>query len=173
MNDPFALLGLGRRFDIDLKEAEKKHRELSKALHPDRFVAPAERRVALEKSIQVNEAYRTLKDPVRRAEALFGLAGVPVGDGKEPMAPPSFLMEMMESREALADARAERDLQKIRALGAEMRERRASLEAELDGVVWGDVDVATTALPKLGELRFYVRYDEEVRASEDALEDTP
>src|SRR3954452_24253892 len=117
--DPFATLGAARRFDLDLAALEKTHRELSRALHPDRFAqtGASERRAALEKAANVNEAWRMLRDPIRRAEALFRLAGVAVGETNEPKASPAFLMEVMEDREALAEARAARDLTKVKKLG--------------------------------------------------------
>src|SRR5436190_17186161 len=104
--DPFAVLGAPRIFDLDLAVLEKTHRELSRALHPDKFTqaGASERRAVLEKAASVNEAWRTLRDPIRRAEALFALAGFEVGENKEPKPSAAFLMDMMESREELADA---------------------------------------------------------------------
>ena len=86
-----------------MAELEKRHRELSRALHPDRHAdkTPAERRHALGKAIEVNEAFRVLKDPVRRAEALLRGRGVHIEEGKEAPADPSFLMDIMELRETL------------------------------------------------------------------------
>src|SRR5580704_16044101 len=106
--DPFAVLGIERRYDIDLAAVEKRHRELSRALHPDRYAdaGAAERRLTLAKAVEVNEAWRTLRDPIARAEALFLLAGVAVGERNEPKPSPAFLMETMERREVLADAKA-------------------------------------------------------------------
>ena len=79
--DPFATLGIARAFDVDLAAVEKTHRELSRALHPDRYVgapARASARAALAKAVEVNEAWRVVRDPIRRAEALLALAGVAV-----------------------------------------------------------------------------------------------
>ena len=89
--DPFATLGAPRRFDLDLGALEKTHRELSRALHPDRFASAgaSERRAVLEKAASVNEAWRALRDPIRRAEALFSLAGIAVGETHEPKPTPS------------------------------------------------------------------------------------
>src|SRR5690554_1416912 len=117
--DPFATLGAPRRFDLDLTALAKTHRELSRALHPDKFAqaSASERRAALEKAANVNEAWRILRDPVRRAEALFTLAGARVGETHEPKPGPLFLMEVMEQREALAEARSSKDLERVRALG--------------------------------------------------------
>src|SRR6267378_3887868 len=106
--DPFATLGAERRFDLDLSVLEKTHRDLSRALHPDRYAqaSASERRAALEKASSVNEAWRTLRDPIKRAEALFLLSGVAVGETNEPKPSADFLMEVLEQREALAEARA-------------------------------------------------------------------
>src|SRR5262245_33922802 len=131
--DPFATLGAPRRFDLDLTVLEKTHRELSRALHPDKFAqaGASERRAALEKAASVNEAWRILRDPIRRAEALFQLEGFAVGETNEPQPSPMFLMEMMEEREALADARAARDLEKVRKLAAGIEAHAKSVEAQI------------------------------------------
>src|SRR5271165_3863841 len=106
--DPFAILGIAPAFDVDLSVIEKTHRELSRTLHPDRYLGAgaSERRAALAKAVEVNEAWRIVREPIRRAEALLRLRGVEVGDAVEPAADPEFLTEMMEQREALADARS-------------------------------------------------------------------
>ncbi|MDB4940929.1 MAG: Chaperone protein HscB [Labilithrix sp.] len=169
--DPFALLGLEPRFDLDLAAAEKTHRELSRALHPDRYAqtGATERRAALEKAASVNEAWRAVRDPVKRAEALFALAGVPVGENHEPKASPAFLMEVLDEREALADARAAKDLAKVRAIGEKMAARKAAAEKALAaGLAAGEGrDAVAKLVPVLGELRFYKRFLDEVRAIEE------
>ncbi len=101
MHDPFTTLGLLPAFDLDVEAAEKRHRELSRALHPDRYAQspPAERRAALGKAIEVNEAWRTLRDPIRRGEALLRRMGLHVDEGQEPRPDPALLMEMMEKKE--------------------------------------------------------------------------
>jgi molecular chaperone HscB len=170
--DPFATLGAPRRFDLDLAALEKTHRDLSRTLHPDRFAqaSASERRAALEKAADVNEAWRTLREPVSRAEALFRSVGVRVGETHEPQATAAFLMEVMEDREALAEARAARDLDRVRALGAAMEARAQSTEAKLAaGFAEGppDREAALSLLPLLGELRFFKRFLDEVGAIED------
>lgn len=166
--DPFATLGAPRRFDLDLSVLEKTHRELSRALHPDKFAqaSASERRAALEKAAAVNEAWRMLRDPIKRAEALFRLHGIAVGEDKEPKASPDFLMDVLEQREALAEARGAKDLAKVTKLGESMRARAAATEKKLaDGFASGAEP--RTLLPLLGELRFYKRFLEEVEAIEE------
>ena len=170
--DPFATLGAPRRFDVDLTALEKTHRELSRALHPDRFArtGASERRGALEKMTNVNEAWRVVRDPIRRAEALFRLAGAEVGETREPKTPSAFLMDVMAHREALADARAARDLANVRKLGAEMLERSKVVASKLaETFASGAPDLSRISL--LGELRFYARFREEVLAIEEEAEE--
>ena len=168
--DPFAVLGIERRYDIDLGAVEKRHRELSRALHPDRYAdaGAAERRLTLAKAIEVNEAWRTVRDPIARAEALFSLAGIAVGERNEPKPSPAFLMETMERREVLAEAKAKRDLAAIEHLVGEVDARRRAIEDELGtGFVRGEK--LAELVPLLGELRFHRRFLDEVSAIEDAL----
>lgn len=177
MMDPFALLGVDRRFDLDLAAIEKTHRDLSRALHPDRFAQAnaSERRAALEKAASVNEAWRTLRDPVRRAEALFRTYGVEVGEEHEPKASPTFLMEILEEREALAEARAERNVEKIASLGNAMRDRARETEGKLAAGFHRasgppSCEDVQKLLPHLGELRFFRRVLEEISAIEEESE---
>jgi molecular chaperone HscB len=170
--DPFATLGLDRAFDVDLRAVEKTHRELSRALHPDRFVqAPAsERKAALEKAVAVNEAWRIVRDPIRRAEALLGLAGVSVAEDKAPRAGPEFLMEMMELREALSEAKVAKDVARVREMAKGIEERSTRVQAELgEGFARRDASSLPSLAGKLGELRFYQRFLDEVSAIEDEL----
>jgi molecular chaperone HscB len=166
--DPFAMLGAQRRFDLDLGALEKTHREVSRALHPDKFAgaAPSERRAALEKAASVNEAWRILRDPIRRAEALFELEGLAVGETNEPKPSPAFLMEMLEEREALAEARAAKDLEKVRKAGANVEKRMQAAEKALMAGFDSRQDIPKL-LPLLGELRFYRRFLDEVEAIEE------
>ena len=174
--DPFETLGAPRRFDLDLSALEKTHRELSRALHPDKFAqaGASERRSALEKAANVNEAWRILRDPIRRAEALFRVEGIAVGEANEPKASPMFLMEVMEEREALAEARAAKNLPKVRALASGIALRARDVEEKLiAGFANGSPsrDALEKLLPLLGEMRFYRRFLDEVEAIEEEAEE--
>lgn len=174
MTDPFETLGVEARFDLDLPAIEQRHRDLSKALHPDRYAGapPAERRLALSRAIDVNEAYRVLRDPIRRAEALIRRGGVPVGEVAEPKAAPALLMEVMEAREELAEARASKDLARVASLGAAMSKRQSAIESRLAREIadaGADQDKLRSVLPSLGELRYVRRFLDEVSAIEEDL----
>ena len=174
MSDPFATLGIDARFEIDMQKVEQRHRDLSRALHPDKYSgAPAaERRLALGKAIEVNEAFRLMRDPIRRAEALMRRAGVSVGETEEPKASPALLMDMMESREELAEAARKKDAAAIARLGEGMRAREqetlGALGAGFDAA-GGDPKKLAGLLPKLGELRYMRRFLDEVSALEEEL----
>ncbi len=170
--DPFAMLGAPHRFDLDLAQVERTHRELSRALHPDKFSAAgaSERREALDKAASVNEAWRVLRDPIRRAEALFAAVGLPIGETNEPKPETTFLMEMLDEREALAEARAKKDLERVASLGAAVLARMKQAEARLAagfGEAAPTPEAVRPLLPVLGELRFYRRFLDEVSAIED------
>ena len=79
--DFFSFLGLPRKLRIDMADLEQRYRALSRQFHPDYFynAPPAERRGALEKSSYLNDAYRTLKNPIARVEYLLKLEGVAAG----------------------------------------------------------------------------------------------
>jgi molecular chaperone HscB len=167
--DPFVTLGIARGFDVDLAAVEKTHRELSRALHPDRFVnaSGSERKAALANAVAVNEAWRVVRDPIRRAEALLRLAGVGVGEDGEAKADPEFLMEMLELREALAEAKQARDLPKVREMERAVEERaRGAERAFAEGFARGE---AASLAGTVGELRFYRRFLDEAGAIEEEL----
>ena len=122
--DAFDLLGLPERFDLDAAVIESAFFAKSRELHPDRFAtAPADARVAaLSRSRALNDAYQTVKKPVPRAEYLLARAGVTIGDNER--LDPSFLMEILELREELAEARVAKRTSEVEALQAKMAARR-------------------------------------------------
>lgn len=101
----FEWFGLSPAVDIDEAVLRPRWRELQQTYHPDRAGSdPAAQRVALQRSAQVNEAYHTLRDPVRRAAYLLALAGHPLDLERSTVADTDFLMAQLELREALDEA---------------------------------------------------------------------
>ncbi|MBI2394864.1 MAG: Fe-S protein assembly co-chaperone HscB [Deltaproteobacteria bacterium] len=177
--DPFETLALPRRFGLDLKLAEARHLELSKTLHPDRYVGapPNERRLALSRAVEVNEAWRALRDPIKRAEAILRLSGLEaeVGETREPKPSGAFLMEVMEAREALEEAKASRDAARVegvvREARAQLGDAERALARAIDPVLdqGGGAAELRAAIPLLGRLRYAARLLEEARNAEDDL----
>ena len=99
--DYFSFFGLPRRLELDEAVLEREYYALSRKLHPDVYSRASDREQewSLEKTSQLNDAYRTLKSPIDRAFYLAGLKGVEMpGDGKT-IDDPELLMEAMEARE--------------------------------------------------------------------------
>ncbi len=169
--DPFEALGVEPNFSLDLGLLEQRHRDLSRALHPDRHASAgaAERRMALGRAIEVNEAFRTLKNPVRRAEALLARRGVASGEGKEPPASPALLMEVMERREALSEIRHSKDEASLARLIAEVRSEEARTEHALAEQFTQAAAGPAEILKRIGELRYYRRFLEEAASISDEL----
>jgi molecular chaperone HscB len=103
----FELFGLPVAFDIDADDLASRYRELQRRVHPDKFAnaSDQERRLSLQMTAQVNEAFQTLKDPVRRGRYLLSLRGVDIDEETDTAMDPAFLMEQMEWRENLEEMR--------------------------------------------------------------------
>ncbi|MCX5746472.1 MAG: Fe-S protein assembly co-chaperone HscB [Proteobacteria bacterium] len=165
-SDAFGALGLPARFDLDPQVIEQAFFERSKELHPDRFAtAPAAERVAaLSRSRALNDAYQTLKKPVPRAEYLLACRGVKIGDNER--LDPTFLMEILEEREALAEARIAKDRAVIETFEASWKAKRAAAITRLGAAFAGDdVDAIKRELILL---RYVDRYLEECDAALEA-----
>ena len=131
--DHFAALGLPRTFDLDPALLEARFHERSRRLHPDRFARadPRERRYSLERATRVNDAWRALRDPRRRAAHLLLLLGCDPAAQARAGEEPAFLEVQLGWRERLALARAAGDEVAARAVAGEARGRLAALEGEV------------------------------------------
>ncbi len=120
----FIEFSLEPNYEIDLKDLERRYLERSKQVHPDRFVnAPTRDRVAaLSASMAVNQAYNILKNDRLRAEHLLSLFGLSIDQGEK--IDPTFLIEILEAREELAEALAASNHSLVRELEEAMLDRR-------------------------------------------------
>jgi molecular chaperone HscB len=167
----FELLGLPASFAIDAAALDRAWRELQAEVHPDRHAAAddASRRLALQASARLNEAYRALKDPVERGRYLLHLRGVDAFDETDTRLPLDFLEAQLERRERAAEASEAGDVEAlddiVAEIRAESRERERELAHLLDGA--GDGGLATAVLR---EMRFLVKVAEDVGAMAEALD---
>ncbi len=149
----FELFGLPARFRLDAAVLDECYRELQSAVHPDRFahLPEAERRVAMQWATQVNEAYRTLKNPVPRALYLLSLKGVDAGTEANSALPAEFLIEQMEWREAVMEARGGSDLEELEKLSSRVRAERQKRVEEIASLIddQSDLDTAAAATRRL------------------------
>jgi molecular chaperone HscB len=144
--DFFSFLGLSRRLRIDVADLEQRYRALSRQFHPDYFynASAAERRASLERSSYLNDAYRTLKNPVARIEYLLKLEGAlaseTAGRASASMPPAGLLEEVFALNEELDDIRGERSSgapaeqwkARLERARAPIEQKRAEHEAALD-----------------------------------------
>jgi len=157
----FELFGLPALFAVDAAALEARYHELQREVHPDRFAAAAdaERRVSMQLATRVNEAYQTLKSPLRRAVYILQLRGVDPGLETNTAMPPDFLMEQMSWRERIEAGSAEPEaLVRLRAgLRDESRKVYEKLHDQLDE---GRDDEAASQTVRA--LMFYAKLDEEI-----------
>ena len=198
--DFFRVLGVPASYALDLGAAEARFRDLARQFHPDRFAKadPRARRASLQRSVQLNEAWRTIKDPVRRAEYVLQRAGYPIGAdeaGTRPQqgdgegvasrgggpprvrvaVPPALLGEILELREELGDARATGDDARVQEMATGMRGR---IDAALARVAHAlgrnerDGDASAQAWEAVTHdliaIRYFRRFLDEVAAHEEA-----
>jgi molecular chaperone HscB len=171
MTSPFELLGVPALFALDEQELEKRHRELSRALHPDRYAgrSSSERREALSRAISVNEAFRKLRDPLSRAEALLSQLGREVSEGNQPKPEPALLMRVMEQREELSLARRAGDRARVEGLAASAASAAEESTERMADAFSEDPIPVEEVLKLLGELRYLQRLKDEASAALDEL----
>src|SRR5215212_1493712 len=120
--DYYAFMGLPRRLNLDVDEIERRFRTLSRQFHPDFFynATSAERRASLERSSYLNDAYRTLRDPIARIQYLLQIEGLASSGPAEAskQVPPGLLEEVFALNEELDEIRA------LRGAGAAAEEWR-------------------------------------------------
>jgi molecular chaperone HscB len=163
LRDHFELLGLPPAFSLDPARLEARYRELQGRVHPDRFASgtDADRRMAMQWATRANEAYRTLRDPVNRARYLLGLKGFDTGEESNTAMPADFLMQQMEWREAVAEARGTRDAAALRALRAQMAGEREEMLRQLERAIDRDANY-DAGCSLVRKLRFLEKLDEEI-----------
>jgi molecular chaperone HscB len=187
MTDFFTLFALPHHLHLDLAALEKTFYAQSRKLHPDRFASrpPEEQQAALAASSQLNDAYRTLRDPIARTEYLLALQGIQLeeqsraatdaakatGTEKKQVAPPDLLEEAFELNMALEEMRMDPDPNTLRDLEAAREKFTAMLtetqqSLELLWTQWDTAldtnnapaqDTAKTAMVALLNRRSYIR----------------
>ena len=172
-DDHFALMGLPRRQSLDRAGLDARYREILACVHPDRHAGgtSADQRLAMQWATRINEAYQTLKSPLARARYLLTLGGHDIGSESNTAMPTQFLMEQMELREAVEDAKhsggetAHRALVDLSArLAAQIAAGHARLETQLD-----DAADAAGAAALVRQLMFEEKLRDEVDDALDAI----
>ena len=133
MSQYFTLFQLEPQFDIDTDSLEQNYRTLAARFHPDRFASASafEQKQAVMMSSTVNEAYRTLKNPTDRAAYLLRQQGIDADAPEHTSFAPEFLMQQMEWRETLAEARGGQGQTALTALDKEISGAQQELWRDL------------------------------------------
>lgn len=167
----FEIFGLPESFRLDLADITQRYRQLQQQLHPDRFASASdqERRLSVQTVAMVNEAFQTLKDPVRRGRYLLQLRDVDTGEESDTSMDPAFLMEQMELRESLGEARQdEHPLVRLGTLETDVREALESRIARLETCFSdGAEEDLKTARNIVRELQFLQKMQTEIEQLEE------
>jgi molecular chaperone HscB len=177
-SDYFAMFEIPRKLWIEMSVLEQKFLQLSWKLHPDNFVNanPEEREVSLKRSSELNDAYRTLRDPVARVEYLLAIEGARKEGETKQQAPPELLEEVFELNEWLDELReaqaSEADTSSLKhrlvAAKGNFEQKLAEVDGELQGAArdWdksldsADCAERTVVITRLNDLlnrRSYIR----------------
>ena len=167
-SNDFELFGLDQRFRQDRAALDTRWKDLQREAHPDKFAAQgtAAQRIAMQWSVRINEAYQRLKDPLKRAAYLCELHGAPVNAENNTAMPAIFLMQQMEWREELDDAKSAEDLDKI---SLQFNQAKHKVLEEIEQLL----DLAQNypaAVAQVRALMFIERFAADVDARLDQLE---
>jgi molecular chaperone HscB len=167
----FELFGLHPAFDVPMDAVERSYREIQSHVHPDRFAdaTDAERRAAMQWATRVNEAYETLREPLKRARYLLALRGVDAEVETNTSMPPEFLMAQMEWREAVEEAKEAADVDGLDHLLVRLRRDMHDLYGRLGQAL--DAGSDAEAAGTVRKLMFYEKIQDELGDALAALED--
>ena len=167
----FQLFGLAQSYQTDTAQLEQQYRALQALVHPDKsaHLPDAEQRLAMQRATLVNEAYQTLRSPLRRARYLLSLYGVDTQEENNTVMPMDFLAAQMELREAVAEAQQAGDATVLDKLEAQIKRETRELDAQLAVKIDTEKDYATAA-GLVRKLRFMEKLAEEIHAAYDAID---
>jgi len=169
----FELFSLPQRYVLERAQLDARYRDMQRSVHPDRYASASdqERRISMQQTTKINEAYEVLKDPLKRGRYLLELRGHAIEDQQSSHQDPAFLMRQMELRENLAEIREQDDpLQALDRLAQEIRSQYGALESALAQALDDDAEFEQ-AVTLVLRMQFFKRLQEEVQELEADLED--
>ncbi|KAJ8712696.1 hypothetical protein PYW08_008000 [Mythimna loreyi] len=156
----FKIMGVSESYDLDETELAKKYKELQKYLHPDKFAnrEQKEQEISEKYSSLVNEAYKTLLEPLARGIYMLNLRGKDIPEKTE--VDQEFLMKIMEKNEEVESAETEKEIMK---LNEENKAQIKSLQEQVSKAFFdGDMQ---RVIKLLGVLKYYTSIDAQIQAS--------
>lgn len=172
MQNHFELFGLPVQFAVNRATLDDAYRKIQHLVHPDRFVTATEteKRAAMQWAATANDAYQTLRDPIRRAIYLCVINGYDVRKETHVSMDPDFLMQQMQWREALEDARDSGDRQALRALDEERRQSREEYLQRIETLL--NQHQFEQAAQETRKLMFLEKFGEEISRFADGADST-
>ncbi|MBN8281553.1 Fe-S protein assembly co-chaperone HscB [Zoogloea sp.] len=169
--DYFALFGLPTGFTIDMDRLEQAYLDIQGRVHPDRFahLSDADKRLSMQWATHANEAFRTLKSPLTRGQYLLELQGVDPAFETNTAMSSDFLMEQMEWREALGEAREAADEEVLEDLSRRIRHANRTLIEQLGEELDQKRDLRAAA-DTVRRLKFLEKLQHEINDALTALE---
>lgn len=171
----FQIFALEEKFAINLDKLAERYQAIQKSVHPDKFAhaSSQEQMVAAKKSTLVNDAYQTLKKPLKRAEYMLTLRGVELPSEQTSFSDTSFLMRQMELREMLAEVKFADDVDAAvfevsQVLETEFEQLFKAMQIQLKE---NTPDSNKQACDNLRKLKFYQKLHIELDRLEDLLFD--
>ena len=169
----YELFQLPVSFEVDLKDLSDRYRTLQSSIHPDKFAnaSDLERRLSVQQSARINEAFQTLKNPLRRARYLLELNGVDMNADTDTSMDPMFLMQQMELRERLEAVNdSAHPAEELLEINNDIDEILEGIIRELKTIFCdAAVDDLKTARDCVRRMQFMTRLQEEAEVMEETL----
>ena len=168
----FEIFEIPVSFDYDAKAVQQRYLELQKKVHPDNFVNAGayEKRLSMQHTSRINEAFNTLKNPVERALYLLRLKGLDINFDNETTMDAQFLMEQLELREELENVHTESDpLVKLDALSADIKDRLSIMMQQFSK--YYESDEKEQARELIRKMQFLQKAQKEIGDSAAQIED--
>jgi molecular chaperone HscB len=169
----FQLFNIEVSFDVDLNQLSQTYQTLQKAVHPDKFAhaSSQEQLLAVQRSAEINDAYQTLKQPLKRAEYILTLRDVDLPNEQHTFGDTSFLMRQMELREMLDEVKSADDIDLALEsaqleLTQEYQQHFTLLQIQINE---NNAAANTLACDNLRKLKFFQKLNIEVERLEDSL----
>lgn len=171
MKNPFELFGLEPQFLVDHDALSATFRRLLQAVHPDRFASSSEQeqRMAMQKSTDLNQAYRVLKDPIQRAQAILALTIGDVAKKEVTVNDPDFLMEQLELREMLDTIIRTKDITALMAFSDKIEKMANEQELVIAKMFTANDNKPDCILSEVHKLQFMSKTLSDIADAEDDI----
>ena len=171
-NNFFEIFSLPLGWEVDIEQLDVKFRALQKALHPDRYANKNdfEKRLAVQTSATINQAYETIKHPLTRAQYLLDLEGLDADQESHITSDGQFLMDQMLLREALSEIRgSENAKEALVSLSIEAQQTAAAIQQEFASHYQNKA--FQQAFESLAKMQFAIKFVDDINELEAELED--